>query len=109
MNTEVLVTKLVESFDDLDRCIAMTKEVLSQRAGVPEDVYERISQYSGIVLKQRTLTEDLKEYLKSENWAEVTRHVKLINGLSSMIRDDAQAILSGARTVSEKVKTELLA
>jgi hypothetical protein len=109
MNTEVLVTKLVESFDDLDRCISMTKVVLSQRAGVPEDVHQRIAQYADIVNKQRLLTEDLKNFLKDENWAEVTRHVKLINGLSSMIRDDAQAILAGAGTVSERTKEELLA
>ena len=109
LNTEILVSKLMESFDDLDSCIGMTKEVLSSKAGVPEDVFSRIEQYSDIVIKQRELTEVLKIRIQEENWAEVSRHVKIINGLSTMIRDDAQSILSGARTMSERVKNEFLA
>lgn len=109
LNTEMLVSKLMESFDDLDSCIGMTKEVLSSKSGVPQDVFSRIEQYSDIVIKQRELTEVLKDHIQSENWSEVSRHVKIINGLSTMIRDDAQSILSGARTMSEKVKNEFLA
>lgn len=103
--SDSLVNKLLESFDELERCIEMTKDVLAQKEGVPQDVLARVNQYSDIVAKQRTLAVDLRDHLSLQNWEEVGRHVRLINGLSTMIRDDAQAILSGAyeRTeVSEK-------
>lgn len=109
MTTEVLVGKLMESFDDLDRCIEMTKDVLSKKSNIPPEVINRIDQYSGIVLKQRSLAEELRSHIASENWDEVTRHVKIINGLSAMIRDDAQAILAGAFRVSDKEKDSYLA
>ena len=94
--SETLVNKLLESFDELERCIEMTKDVLSQKEGVPADVVARVHQYSDIVAKQRVLAVDLRTHLSSQNWEEVGRHVRLINGLSTMIRDDAQAILTGA-------------
>ena len=96
MSSQALVDKLVESFDQLDSCIAHTKSELSQKKDVPNDVLSRVEQYTSIVAKQRELAVDLREHLACQNWDEVTRHVRLINGLSSMIRDDAQAILSSA-------------
>ena len=109
MTTELLVGKLIESFDDLDKCIDLTKKVLSQKENIPNDVIGRMDQYSDIVIKQRLLAEDLRSFIANENWDEVTRHVKIINGLSSMIRDDAQSILAGAYRVSDKEKDSYLA
>ncbi len=91
-----MVEKLMESFDKLANCISVTSEVLARRSDVPKEVVERVNQYSDIVSKQRSLTGELREHLATSNWSEVTRHVRLINGLSAMIRDDAQDILSGA-------------
>ena len=108
MTTEGLVGKLMESFDDLDRCIEMTKEVLSQKENVPGEVLHRIEQYSDVVVKQRSLAITLKQHIASENWDEVSRHVKIINGLSAMIRDDAQSILAGAHRVSAEEKNHYL-
>lgn len=88
------VDKLLNSFDKLETCIAVTESVLKQKPEVPEDVLQRITQYSGIVSKQRRLAEELRSHLAEQNWAQVSRHIKLINGLSSMIRDDAQQILA---------------
>ena len=93
--SELLVNKLLESFDELDRCISVTQQVLSSREEVPSDVIRRVNQYSEIVAKQRLLAVELKRFLADQNWDEVARHVRLINGLSGMIRDDAQAILAG--------------
>lgn len=97
-----LVDKLLESFDELERCIRLTKEILLQKEGVPNEVLSRVDQYAAIVLKQRGLANTLREHIELQNWEEVSRHVKLINGLSSMIRDDAQAILSGAYGQAEE-------
>jgi hypothetical protein len=108
MTTDLLVGKLIDSFDDLDKCIEMTKQVLSQKVDIPSEVIERINQYTGIVVKQRVLAENLRDFISNQNWDEVSRHVKIINGLSSMIRDDAQAILAGAHRVSDKDKNNFL-
>lgn len=94
--SEQLVGKLLESFEELDRCINHTRGVLSQKQGISEDVLSRVEQYAQIVNKQKTLASELKNYIELQNWEQVTRHVRLINGLSSMIRDDARAILSAA-------------
>ena len=63
---------------------------------MPSEVLKRVEQYSDIVSKQRSLAYALREHLEAKNWDEVSRHVKLINGLSGMIRDDAQDILRAA-------------
>lgn len=91
-----LVQKLLNSFDDLERCISLTLDVFGGNDNIPEDVVVRVRQYSQIVAKQRVLAKQLEEYIDAENWREVGRLVKVINGLSGMIRDDAQAILASA-------------
>lgn len=107
--SDSLVNKLLESFDELEKCINMTKSVLATKDGVPIDILDRVNQYSDIVKKQRNLAAGLREHISVQNWDEVGRHVKLINGLSGMIRDDAQAILSGALELpSNEIKAELL-
>jgi hypothetical protein len=100
--SESLVNKLLESFDELERCIRVTREVLTQKEGVPSDIIERVNQYSDIVAKQRSLAIELRSHLTTQNWEEVGRHVRLINGLSSMIRDDAQSILLGVGECADK-------
>jgi hypothetical protein len=94
--SSALVGKLLQSFDELERCITLTKQVLAQKNSVPAEIVERVSKYSEVVAKQRQLAHILSERIAAQDWEEVTRHVRLINGLSSMIRDDAQAILRGS-------------
>jgi hypothetical protein len=106
--SDCLVDKLLESFDELERCISVTREVLAQKQGVPIDVIARVDQYSEIVAKQRGLALNLRAHLTTQNWEEVGRHVRLINGLSSMIRDDAQAILFGAHENRGAEKNEFV-
>jgi len=91
-----LVDKLLSSFDELERSISVTKDNLSVKPGVPADVLERLNQYSDIVSKQRDLAQELRGHIEAARWEEVARAVKVINGLSSMIRDDAQQILMSA-------------
>lgn len=104
--SDTLVDKLLSSFDELERCISVTREVLAEKQGVPSGVMERIEQYSDIVSKQKGLALELQGHITEQNWDEVSRHVKLINGLSTMIRDDAQAILTGAFKAPSPEKRE---
>ena len=103
---ESLVEKLLDSFEQLDKCITVTKTILSSRPGVPEDVIQRVSQYSEIVRKQRETAEDLHALIAKQDWEEVGRRVKIINSLSAMIRDDAQAILEAAEGSNVPVPSE---
>jgi hypothetical protein len=95
--SQQLVEKLVSSFDELERSIEVTRESMAQKPGVPADVLSRLDQYSEIVRKQRKVAADLTAAIEAGKWDEVSRAVKLINGLSSMIRDDAQQILVSAQ------------
>ena len=55
----------------------------------------------------------LAGHLKLQNWPEVARHVKIISGLSAMIRDDAAEILAengssaGAAAVAGRLSAEM--
>lgn len=94
--SDSIVEKLLSSFDELERCIVITKQVLGEKDGVPKDILQRVEQYGDIVTKQRGLALELRQFIDDQNWSEVGRRVKIINGLSTMIRDDAQAILAAA-------------
>ena len=107
--SEALVEKLFKSFDELERCISVTRDALEQRKEVPGEILERVRQYSQIVDKQRGMAIELKEHIAQQNWGEVNRIVRVINGLSAMIRDDAQDILSGSqKTVRSDKSSEFL-
>ena len=103
MISDSMVEKLKGSFDELERCISVTRDVLLSRGGESESVIGRMDDYERIVSKQRVLADELEDHIASNNWQEVARIVRLINGLSAMIRDDAQAILTKAG--SEMYKT----
>ena len=103
MNSE-LVENLLKSFDELEQCIELTKEILKSKNDTSEEVLSRLEDYRAIVSKQRTFALALKEHITENNWDEVTRHIRLINGLSVMIRDDAYDIISG--TAQEVVSVE---
>jgi len=108
LENNTLVKKLLVSFDELENCIELTKEVLSSKEGVSVDIQTRVNQYTDIVKKQRKLAVELTDFIKKEDWKEVGRHVKIINGLSTMIRDDAQSILTQALELPEIEAQELL-
>jgi hypothetical protein len=89
-----IVEKLLSSFTDLEKAITGAKKTLAAKDNVPEEILVRLNSYDGILAKQRQLTKDLCFFMNTGNWEEVNRYVSLINGLSSMIRDDARSILS---------------
>ena len=70
---------------------------------MPSEVITRVEQYREIVDKQRKLSTILNVYIEQQNWEEVTRHVKIINGLSNMIRQDAEEILAEHEGVLDSV------
>ena len=93
--SSALHKKLVAAFDDLDLCIARTRETLSKRNDVPSFVVERFVEYKEIIIKQRKLADELRNHIEIENWDEVGQVIKVLNGLSIMIKDDAEALMAG--------------
>jgi hypothetical protein len=101
-----IVTRLFSSFTDLETAIESAKDTLKKRGTIPEEVLKRLESYDTIITKQRRLATDLCEKMHKEEWDEVNRIVGLINGLSSMIRDDARAILSALSLNSDEADSD---
>ena len=91
--SETQVKNLLVSFTKLEHTIDQTYSVLRSKSGVPFYVLQHVQQYRDVVAKQRGLALDLEHSLAQKNWQEVSRLVKLINALSSMIQDDAKALM----------------
>lgn len=101
-----IVARLFASFTDLEHAINSAKKTLAEKESIPEEIVKRLNSYDTILTKQRTLATSLCEEMARGNWDEVSRLVGLINGLSSMIRDDARAILSALALNSDNAPAE---
>lgn len=101
-----IVERLFASFTDLETAIESAKNTLQSRGTIPEEVIQRLDSYDSILSKQRRLATALCESIHTGNWDEVSRLVGLINGLSSMIRDDARAILTSLSLNTDTAQEE---
>jgi hypothetical protein len=91
----IIINRLFQSFAELEQAIVAARETLASKKSAPRELVERIRLYEEILAKQRDLATALCGHAALGNWNEVARHVKLINGLSYMIRDDAREIMGG--------------
>jgi hypothetical protein len=105
---KLILGRLFESFTELERAIYSAKVTLAAKESQPTELLERIANYERILAKQKSLASALCTFISSGNWEEVDRHVKLINGLSSMIRDDAREIVAGFRPKLSHEEKELM-
>lgn len=105
---QTIIKRLFDSFAELERAICSARATLANKENPPKDLMEHIEQYEGILDKQRSLATALCGYASLGNWEEVARHVKLINGLSAMIRDDAREILAGFRPTLTSEEREMM-
>lgn len=105
---KILIQRLFESFTDLEKAIQSAKKTLEQRNDSPNEILDRIASYETILEKQKALATALCGHAHLGNWDEVARHVKLINGLSTMIRDDAREIVAGVRFTPTAEERETL-
>ena len=99
---ENIIDRLFSSFTELETAINSAKLTLSKKKAIPADIMERLESYDGILAKQRALATSLCQHIDKGDWDEVSRHVGLINGLSSLIRDDARAILGSLSLNSDQ-------
>ncbi len=105
---KIVITKLLESFTELEGSIRSAKLALTKRENPPQELLDRVANYERILEKQRVLATEMWRNVASANWSEASRHVKLINALSSMIRDDAREVVSGLRPKFSNEERELM-
>lgn len=98
---EVIIERLMKSFSDLESAVESARANLLKVEKVPSEVIARLDSYQSIITKQRSLARNLEQSVNSGDVAEVGRQIGLINGLSSMIIDDARGILSGLNDQSD--------
>ena len=89
----ISVDKLMNSFRKLELAISTAKSVVSQRDHAAQDVIQRLEKYQAILSKQRSLAIDLSASVATKDWSAAGRHLKIINALSTMIRDDASGLI----------------
>ncbi len=103
-----VIRRLFQSFTELEAAISSARQTLATQPEKAEGLVERLDSYGGILSKQRKLAEELCALMTEGKWDEVTRHVGLINGLSSLIRDDARAILSSLSAQPTETAEDLM-
>ena len=105
---KIVISKLLESFTELETSIRSAKLALTKRENAPQELVDRVENYERILDKQRRLADEMWNQVAVSNWAEVGRYVKLINGLSAMIRDDAREVVTGLRPKLSTEERELM-
>lgn len=104
----IIFKRLFDSFAELENAISSAKKTLERKSNCSLDLLDRVQNYEAILKKQRALAADLAIHVVKEDWKEVSRHVQIINGLSTMIRDDAREILSGLQLTVTPEEREAL-
>lgn len=106
----IVIKKLFQSIGELETAISKARTSFTGKGEAAEEVLDRIKYYENILNKQKRLTNDLCSFAMKGDWAEVNRHVKLINALSLMIRDDARELLSPVplRSVETEIEVEYI-
>ena len=97
-----MIERLFASFTELESAIQKALTTFETRESIPASVIKRLASYDSILAKQRSLATSLCEAVARKDWDEVNRNVTLINSLSTMIRDDARAILSSVANVANE-------
>ena len=89
-----ITSKLAASFDKVEECLVFARRIADQLEICPPSLRCRIDGYDAMLAKQRALTETLNERFQAEDWDEVSRQVRIIQGISKMMRQDAYELLS---------------
>lgn len=91
---EVLVLdRLLESLNELESSIAAAQRAVLKGGARPE-IEARLRQYEAMLVRQRQLAVSLDELISQNEWEAVNRSMRLINGISSMLRDDAREVVA---------------
>ena len=85
------ISKLSQSIIILENSIEKAKEHYIQEYGEDHSIFQRLNQYESGINKQKEFIKELKEAIKNNNQEETERLYKLIDSISTMIKDDVRS------------------
>jgi len=100
MQNEMLI-KLKESIAYLEESIHSALSAMKGR-GAKGDTLNRIGEYFKLVDSQKKYIQELEHKILNNDLSDLSRLVALINGISSMIKDDAKSLLEELTTLNKK-------
>ncbi len=86
--------RLLESLNELELSIHAAHRALANRIDARPELEERLHQYESMLLAQRRAADELEDAMKQESWEAVERCIRIINGISTMLRDDAREVVA---------------
>ena len=93
MKSVEAIKKLRESLDSLERSVVMAKTAFCKQEVVSTDVLRRIISYEEAIAKQKGLADKLIVMLERGKAQEAVQLIKVINGFSAMIFEDANDLI----------------
>lgn len=89
-----ILKKLTQSLDDLESAVNNARTVLENKPNTPLFIFDRLDNYADMLKKQRQYRDRLVHQIRSGHTEDIHQTIKLINGLSEFIKNDAKEILS---------------
>ena len=96
------ILRVFNSFNALDSALQKAKDIVLTQEMAHPALMLRIEKYEEILNKQREVAQSLRQHMKSKNWAAVRKEMKVMSGLSVMMREDALDLIyeiQGAKIV----------
>lgn len=90
----LVLERLLESLGELEESIQSAQRALLNKKGAEPELEQRLRQYESMLLQQRQLAFDLNDLIEKGSWESVARAVRIINGISTMLRDDARQVVA---------------
>jgi len=88
-----IIIKLKQSVSVLEGAISMAAATIIQKFGKDHPASVRLDSYTEVIKTQKEYINNLINAVENNNWSDVSRMTQIINGLSSMIKDDARAMV----------------
>ena len=93
MKSVEVIKKLRGSLDNLEKSVVMAKTAFCKQEVVSTDVLRRIVSYEEAIAKQKGLADKLIVMLERGKSQEAVQLIKVINGFSAMIFEDANDLI----------------
>lgn len=94
--------RVFDSFSALDNALQKAKVIVQTQEMSHSGLMSRIEKYEEILSKQREVAKSLRQHMKSKNWVAVHKEIRIMGGLSMMMREDALDLIyeiQGAKIV----------
>lgn len=88
-----IIEKLNQSVDSLEYSIHTAAKSIVSKYGEDHTASKRLQQYSSAINSQRSYIENLNQAVQNNNLDETYRLIQIINGISTLIKDDARALV----------------